>query len=407
MNQQDAPIGRVIATENTPTTTGNVRFWLEAEAQLKPFDIVRLIPPNSQDGDFYVIITEIHQVSDEVSPLTGFISADFGQSNIEPRMSRIVTTYADATVLYNTNQNEMPVPHGSRVHWPEADGVRRALGIDEFSRRIPAGFIIMSGPNRQNLSIPIDMDADYLIGPEGGHLNISGISGLATKTSYGMFLLTAIQQKQQEWDSGSQASFVILNVKGADLLQLHEKANDLDDSTKLDWERCELTPAPLRDVTYFYPYSDHEEHAYVQSKLDKKTIENQVSEGQAYRFYYDLETAISRIQLLVEDIEDPNDTIVSCAIHSAENRNLFGSWDAYHETLAKWARATPDTKIPVVSWRRFFRHIGQRTKNEVFVEKGTQAEKLHQVPLADFLNHLQPGKAVVIDIAQLPDYLQS
>ena len=223
MNQQDAPIGRVIATENTPTTTGNVRFWLEAGAQLKPFDIVRLIPPNSQDGDFYVIITEIHQVSDEVSPLTGFISADFGQSNIEPRMSRIVTTYADATVLYNTNQNEMPVPHGSRVHWPEADGVRRALGIDEFSRRIPAGFIIMSGPNRQNLSIPIDMDADYLIGPEGGHLNISGISGLATKTSYGMFLLTAIQQKQREWDNGSQASFVILNVKGADLLQLHQR----------------------------------------------------------------------------------------------------------------------------------------------------------------------------------------
>ena len=140
MNQQDVPIGRVIATENTPTTTGNVRFWLEAEAQLKPFDIVRLIPPNSQDGDFYVIITEIHQVSDEVSPLTGFVSADFGQSNIEPRMSRIVTTYADATVLYNTNQNEMPVPHGSRVHWPEADGVRRALGIDGVFQKDPRWF---------------------------------------------------------------------------------------------------------------------------------------------------------------------------------------------------------------------------------------------------------------------------
>lgn len=39
------------------------------------------------------------------------------------------------------------------------------------------------------------MDSRFLIGPEGAHLNISGISGLAAKTSYAMFLLKAIQDK--------------------------------------------------------------------------------------------------------------------------------------------------------------------------------------------------------------------
>ena len=55
----------------------------------------------------------------------------------------------------------------------------------------------MSGPNDDSIVISVDMDADYLIGPEGAHLNISGVSGLATKTSYAMFILSAIQQQAE------------------------------------------------------------------------------------------------------------------------------------------------------------------------------------------------------------------
>ena len=49
-----------------------------------------------------------------------------------------------------------------------------------------------------NVSVPIKYNGDFLIGPEGAHMNISGISGLATKTSYVMFLLKAIQYKYKE-----------------------------------------------------------------------------------------------------------------------------------------------------------------------------------------------------------------
>ena len=189
----DKPIGRVVATETKPTTTVEVRFWLEPDVQLKPFDLVRLSPPDRKEeiGDFYAIINEIQQVSDTPSPLTGFISADFGDAEMAPRMARVTTTYADATVLFNMNDIEMPVPHESEVHWPDEDGVRKALGIEDYDRKTPAGYITMSGGERNLMTIPVDMDADYLIGPEGGHLNISGISGLATKTSYAMFLLRA------------------------------------------------------------------------------------------------------------------------------------------------------------------------------------------------------------------------
>ena len=406
----DAPIGRVVATENNPTTTDYVRFWIESDVRLKPYDFVKLTPSPSgtrEIGEFYAIIDEIKQVSDETSPLTGYISADFGQPQIEPRMSRIITTYAEATVLFNTNDIEMPVPHGAEVHWPDKDGVRRALGIEDYGRKTPAGYITMSGPEGESMAIPVDMDADYLIGPQGAHLNISGISGLATKTSYAMFLLTAVQQTQNDWVESSRPSFVILNVKGTDLLRLHEKNPDLSDETKRDWEKCGLVAGPLHNVTYFYPYSSSEASGYAQTKLDSRIVRQNVEDEIAFRYYYDMDTARQRLLLLVEDMDDPNQTLVSCTEYCQEKIDPETPWHRFRENLKKWSASTPDSKILVGSWRRFARLIGQRTRNPIFTELTTECKEKRQVPLKRILEHLSPGRVVVIDIAQLPDYLQS
>lgn len=404
----DNPIGRVVATERNPTTTVGVRFWLGPDVQLKPFDLVRLAPPDRKDevGEFYAIIDEIEQVSDVPSPLSSFISADFGDAGIAPRMARITTTYADATVLFNTRDIEMPVPHESAVHWPDEEGVRKALGIEDYSRKTPAGYITMSGPERNSMTIPVDMDADYLMGPEGGHLNISGISGLATKTSYAMFLLTAIQQKQEyEWKEGNRAAFVILNVKGADLLNLHEEVPDLGERTKDDWKKCGLIAGPLKNVTYFYPYSNIGAHA--QTKLSSDAVEENVKDGRAYRYFYNVAGVVERLRHLVEDIDDPNQTLVSCADHCTSEITDRLPWSSFRQKIQSWAKNTPDKQIPVVSWRRFARLIGQRTKNPLFTEKSLRSAGFGQVSIKGILSHLQPGHVVVVDIAQLPDYLQS
>ena len=403
----DSPIGRVVATESKPTTTGEVRFWLKDDVQLKPFDLVRLSPPNTKVGDFYAIINEIEQVSDVPSPLSSFISADFGKAEIAPRMTRVTTTYADATVLFNTEDIEMPVPHESEVHWPDVAGVRRALGMEDYGRPIPAGYITMSGPGGNSMTIPVDMDADYLIGPEGGHLNISGISGLATKTSYAIFLLTAIQQIQKkQWREADRAAFVIFNVKGADLLSLHEEAPDLNDKTRQDWTKCsQLTAGPLKNVTYFYPYSDVE--AKAQTQLDAEAVKRNMRDSRAYRYFYNLADTIDRLRLLVEDIEDPRQTLVSCAEHCTEYFAKDTPWGSFHEKIREWASDTPDKRIPVVSWRRFARYVRQRTKNSLFTQASPRADEIKQVSLREMLKHLQVGQVVVVDIANLPDYLQS
>ena len=406
-----APIGRVVATENHPTSTGSFRFWLAAEVNLKPFDFIRVQPPETGEahiGFFYAIVDEIHQVSDEPSPLSSFISSDFGNSSQSPRVARVVTTYADATVLYNTEDIEMPIPHGSRVLWPDEPGVRKALGIDEYRRNIPAGYITMSGSDGKSIVISVDMDADYLVGPEGAHLNISGISGLATKTSYAMFILSSLQQRQQsdDWPVETQASFVVLNVKGSDLLHLHDRAPDMNDDTRAEWEKCGLQPEPLRDVTYFYPYSARSP-ARAQTKLPSGEVTENVQAGRARRYFYDVDNTLERLHLLFEDMDDPNATLVSCAEYCGEFFQAGSTWSTLRSTIAGWASRTPDQKIPVVSWRRFARLFGQRTANGVFTERGRNADEHRQVHLSDQLRALRPGQVVVIDIAQLPDYLQA
>ncbi len=404
-----SPIGRVIATESHPTSTGSFRFWLATGINLKPFDFVQVQPPESSDPDigrFYAIIDEIHQVSDEPSSLSGFISSDFGNSSQSPRVGRVVTTYADATVLYNTNDIEMPVPHGARVHWPDEEGVRKALGIDEYRRNTPAGYITMSGPDGNSIVISVDMDADYLVGPEGAHLNISGISGLATKTSYAMFILSAIQQRAEDWLDGSKPALVILNVKGSDLLRLHQPDPSIDDYTRQDWERCGLQCKPLSDVTYFYPYLASGA-ARTQTMLSADDVSANMNAGCAYRYFYDVEHALERLHLLFEDMDDPNQTLVSCAQYCREHVSIESPWSTLRSKVDEWAQATPDKQIPVQSWRRFSRLFSQRTRNGMFTETARQADEYRQNFLSNGLRLLQPGQVAVVDIAQLPDYLQA
>jgi hypothetical protein len=55
---------------------------------------------------------------------------------------------------------------------------------------IPAGLIRMSNGTK----VRVYLDKRYVLGPEGAHVNIAGISGLANKTSYAMFLIQSILQ---------------------------------------------------------------------------------------------------------------------------------------------------------------------------------------------------------------------
>ena len=167
------------------------------------------------------------------------------------------------------------------------------------------------------------------------------------------------------------------------------------------------TVRTLSNVTYFYPYSPNEP-ARTQTSLTPDEVSANVDAGRAYRYFYDVENALERLHLLFEDMDDPAQTLVSCVEYCREHIGGEAPWSAMRSNVADWANTTPDkSRIPVVSWRRFYRLFGQRTHNAMFTELGRHAANYRQARLSDSLRRLQPGDVAVVDIAQLPDYLQA
>ena len=69
-------------------------------------------------------------------------------------------------------------------------------------------------------------------GTWGAHVNISGISGVATKTSYAMFLLHSLFEGGALGMEAANTRSIIFNVKGEDLLFLDRPNNGLDDEQR-------------------------------------------------------------------------------------------------------------------------------------------------------------------------------
>ncbi|MCI6811708.1 MAG: hypothetical protein MR922_04765 [Lachnospiraceae bacterium] len=64
------------------------------------------------------------------------------------------------------------------MYTADNDDIEIALGLDNIDEKtaIPAG--LMKASN--NVAVPIKYNGDFLIGPEGTHMNISGISTFFT-----------------------------------------------------------------------------------------------------------------------------------------------------------------------------------------------------------------------------------
>lgn len=394
-------IGRVVATEKNPSTTNTVQFWIEDSIVLKPFDVVMIRHINNSKT--YAIITELKYLTDGAGYLADWVSSDFGDVGVEPRNRRIGTTVADAEILYNDKNCEMPIRNGASVEWADAEGIRRALGLTGLRNPIPAGWFTMSN----DVSVNVEFEGNFLIGPEGAHLNAAGISGLATKTSYAMFLCSALQQRRS-----NDVSLVIFNVKGFDLLSIDEaaKEDDLNDKDRENWRKCELEPKPFNNVTYFYPYSRNESQRYNASKVPSDVHKRQIEADSCYHYVYPADYGKSRLSLLLTDVEDNTHTMEDCSVEVAQSESP-GTWDALRTSLEQRTRTSPSSRgavITVQSWRKFYRLIRTRTKNDIFEEVlSSKKKERRQCRTTDIIKHVGPGKVVVIDIEPLPDYLQT
>ena len=399
---QENLIGKVSASEKYPTTVDEFNFWIRDDIIVRPFDIVKVEHYN--DSETYAVIEEISHITDSSGHIGSYVSSDFGEVASKPETLRLGLSFAKCKVLsnhprssVNREQIYMPIRDGSRVYFADETEVIEALGLKDIKNPIPAGFIETS-----NASVPISFNRDFLIGPEGAHLNISGISGLATKTSYAMFLLQALQQKEDD------LAIIILNVKGPDLLRLDEENPQLKPKDLKEYEKSGLECKPFSNVTFFYPYEKNPDKFYSNTYLSKNILDGQHNRDRAFNYIYTYEEDRDNLDLLFSNIDDPNQTMDSILSEIAENQGFDGlTWESFLGEVSKYTKKGHDGKkdIPIVSWRKFARLIRKSIKNDIFQESSGASVKRHQ-RLRDKIHNIQNGDVYVIDIAKLNEQLQ-
>lgn len=416
-------IGRVLATEKNPTTIDNFTFWTDPELILNPFDIVKVQHVNNSFS--YGVIEDIAHITDAASFLTNFISSDFGDVNAEENTLRVGMNYVTAKVVCNTENIYIPLQSNAKVMLATAEEINYALGLNDIRNPLVCGYLEMYEGTKgcEKVTLPVNLNSKFIIGPEGAHLNISGISGLASKTSYAMFLLKAIQdsyvKKDPQNEDEDSVAFVLFNVKGKDLLAI-DQLNDFSDErnpeqarkdTFAKYEKLGLAAEPFKNVQYYYPYSIPKTRHW-NTYMTPEEVEDNIKKKKAKKYKYIYKYDKENLDLMFANIDDSTQTmesIISYIMSGQGKFNQVSDWQEFLEAVKeKCSTETSgkDKEIPVASWRKFYRIINKSiTDNKIFARDIREDEG--ETRIGDALKYIKKNEVHVIDIAKLSEDKQA
>lgn len=412
---ENTPVGRGSATESEPNTAEKFHFWIRPQELVNPFDIVaaeHYAPKGGDENSYtYGLVTNIRHITDAAGHLSNFISNDFGDSLVEdPQTPRQGANVAEATVLSNSQDIYMPVQNEARVYFADEEKIHDALGIDGIpkERRVPAGLIQMSNGTEAIAYL----DRHFVLGPEAGHLNISGISGLATKTSYAMFLIQSLLQTSEE----DNIATILLNVKYDDLLHIHEaRVNDTQQDKQESAKAAELyyhlglryEPWRPDRVHYFLPWGK-------QSQITGAP--NSFGDPPPHQtFAYSLRETASKLDLLFSDVDDSAGTLSSLV---GEIKEGLASDERIWQTVQTWDDLL--NKPPLVQqgipqkfrniqtssvgrFLRLLRRVVKTRQSGIFVpQRSTRMTTIERA-----IGNIREGHTYVVDIARLTNEEQT
>src|SRR6266536_2226797 len=230
MDDVSEPVGMVLGTEDATPLTFWVAVWPQAYLQLDDAVVVDTEVPGRGTVRIAGIVQEARARHEGASFDTDVFLVDKGVLPVE--------TAVAAQVVATRFEPEIFVPPMPGLQALRARGKDRdeALYFDQMERRIVAG-LSRDGE-------PMFLDLDFLDGSRGAHVNISGVSGVATKTTYALFLLYALFHSPVLGSYAMNTKAIVFNVKGEDLMWLDKPNARLDDHSRGDYQRLGLPVGP-------------------------------------------------------------------------------------------------------------------------------------------------------------------
>ncbi len=211
------PIGFVLGTqEATP-----LEFWVAVAAQkvLRLDDVVE-VQTQRPDGmgfvHFYGVVDYVRTQYEGTQFDTDTFLVKDGSLPVN------ISYIAHVQVTRIEPEEYLPPQPGDPVKLALNKELACALYFDSMDTPIPAG--IMNNGNAAYFNY------SFINGEKGAHVNISGVSGVATKTSYALFLLYSIFNSQALGSHRANTKALIFNVKGEDLFFLDKLNKKYGDS---------------------------------------------------------------------------------------------------------------------------------------------------------------------------------
>ncbi|MCB0994885.1 MAG: ATP-binding protein [Acidimicrobiales bacterium] len=239
MNREVEPLGRVIGTDDaTP-----LEFWMAvAPGQVVQLDEVVALERCLPDGSavrVYGIVSQVRARHEGVRFDSDVFLATAGVLPAEVSEAALVQP-----TRFEPEVFVPPLP-GTPVYRAVGEDRDAALFHDHMERLLPAG-LTRDGE-------AVGLDVDFLDGSRGAHVNISGISGVATKTSYATFLLYSLFHSGVLGAAAANTKALVFNVKGEDLLFLDQPNARLDAAQADRYRALGLPVGPFGDVGFFAP----------------------------------------------------------------------------------------------------------------------------------------------------------
>jgi hypothetical protein len=309
----DEPVGYVVGTEMKPNTAYAFYFWAKREAGLGIGSMVKV----QLDGEatIYGTVVEAHAYNDLPNALADYLASQ-GNPGMSAPTRRPEIRFFEAAVLRREPEEPVAAVGIGPVFEADAADLKIALRAERYEERgIPIGVY----GSRDN-PMPVFADPDYLLGTESGHLNVTGTSGLAAKTSYIQFLLQAIFQRfRGTGDDGVAA--VLFNVKGGDLLYLDKPPREsIKDADRKIYEACGLRPEPFSNVSYVAPFDGPD-----QSQL--KTLRNHpdLSDNATRGFCFGLKEVLQHAEVLLnrDDLDAKADSFLQFLVNDVAGKSDF------------------------------------------------------------------------------------
>lgn len=240
-------LGLVDGSTAATTRRFNVILSDDAVVQLDDLVTTRQQLPDGTEITHYGIVVEAQgNIEGALLP------SDTHRITGTQTMPGITTRTVTVNILRASPELWVPPAPGAEVQ--RATGVARdeALFLDQMSQPIPIGF-------DQHLE-PFNVDFAFASGEKGGHLSISGISGVATKTSFALlWLYMLFETPVGERLLGAYRPLtrsVVFNVKGEDLLHIDRPNAKFSGEHRAGWAALGVTePGPFTDVEFFAPQS--------------------------------------------------------------------------------------------------------------------------------------------------------